>query len=38
VDQSLSPEKFVSDILHIAMLGIESVIQLLHLLIGNLPA
>ena len=36
MNQSLTPQKFVRDILYVAVLAIESVIQFLHFLIGNL--
>jgi hypothetical protein len=35
VDQALALQEFVGDIFHVAMLAIEGVVQLLHLLIGN---
>ena len=38
VDQPLAPQKFVGDIFHVAMLPVKRVIQLPHLLVGNLAA
>ncbi len=38
LDQSLTAEEFVCHVFHVAVLTVESVVQLLHLLIGNLAA
>ena len=38
MDQPLAPQEFVGDIFYVAVLAVECVIQLPHLLIGNLAA